>query len=138
MSTEFKVDYSELEALEEKFKKIPENVEKIINSYLHVEGVEKVTKDITSLIPVSRKSKKHARTSKWSKDKLNNLGFTIKSRGGAANKMGSFGYLVFPNGGRGPRNHVKHDFMERGLERSTPRVLKGLSELIDQRLREEL
>ena len=135
MSVKFEIDYSQIEELEEKMKQIPENVENIINTYLHKEGVERTTKDITSLINVSRptngKSKRHARNSKWSKSEKDNLGFTLKSRG-------VYDYLVFPNEGRGPRNPLEQKFMERGLKKSTPHVLQGLNEVLDLKIREEL
>ena len=142
MSIKYEIDYSKIQALEDKMKQIPDNVERIINTYLHKEGIERTTKDITSFIQVSRptngKLKRHARNSKWSKDEQDNLGFTIKARGGAANKKGSYGYLVFPNEGRGPRNPLEQRFMERGLDRSTPPIIKGLSERLDAKIREEL
>ncbi|KMK77623.1 hypothetical protein [Alkalihalobacillus pseudalcaliphilus] len=139
----FELDYSEIELLEEKFKRLPENVEQTVNTYLHKEGVSHTTKDITALIPVSvptkpGKLKSHARFRKWSTDEKENLGFTVKSRGGAANRPGSYGYLVFPNEGRGPRNHKEQSFMERGLERATPRIINGIHDEIDKKIEEVL
>jgi hypothetical protein len=134
----YQIDYKDLEALEEKFKKLPGRVESLINSYLHLDGASKVAKDITALIRVSRADKKHARLSKWWKVRPLNLGFVIVAKGGAANKKGSFGYLVFPNEGRGPRNPLEQRFFERGLERATPKLVADMHELIDKKIEEEL
>lgn len=138
MSARYEIDYSEVDALQEKFKLIPENVENIINSYLHVEGAKKVADEITPFIRVSRKNKRHAKLSKWWRIKPENLGFTIVARGGAAKNKGSFGYLVFPNQGRGPRNPQEQRFFERGLERAAPKVLADLNEKIEKKIREAL
>lgn len=138
MSVRYEIDYSEVEKLQEKFKKIPEHVEVLINSYLHVEGATKVANAITPLIRVSRRTKRHARHSKWWRVRPENLGFTIVARGGAAKNKNSFGYLVFPNEGRGPRNPQEQRFFERGLEQATPHILNELNERIDRKIKEEL
>ncbi len=136
MSVKYEVDYSEVKKLQEKFKKIPDEVEKIINDFLHKTGVEIATRDITQFIPVSSEEKIHAKTSKWSKSENHNLGFTIKAKGGAASNKGSFGYLVFPNEGRGPHNPFEQRFMERGMKKATSTIIEILNEKIDQKIKE--
>ncbi|UII56712.1 hypothetical protein LS684_04400 [Cytobacillus spongiae] len=143
MSAEFNIDFEQLSILEEKLSRLPGNIEEVINDVLHNEGIKLATEEITKLIPVSRwknktRSKNHAKFSKWSKSEKHNLGFTIKAKGGAANKKGSFGYLVFPNEGRGVHNLVEQHFMERGLENALPQILEILSNRIDDFFREEL
>ena len=137
MSVKYELDYSEVEKLEEKFKRIPVNVENIINSYLHKEGAGKTVKHITHLMPVSSRNKRHAKYSDWSKIEPHNLGFSVKPKGGAAKNKGSFGYLVFPNQGRGPYNDEAQKFMERGLSKSITDIMDGLNEHIDRYLEEE-
>lgn len=140
MSVKYELDYSEVQKLEEKFKRIPDNVEGIINSYLHKEGATSTAEHITRFIRVSDPwvpKTRHARTSDWWTVDKENLGFTIKPKGGAANKKGSFGYLVFPNEGRGPRNPQEQRFMERGLAKSITDIMNGLNEHIDRYLEEE-
>ncbi|NUK31045.1 hypothetical protein HT574_13400 [Parageobacillus sp. VR-IP] len=122
--------------------KLPDKMESATNDVLHTDGIRIATEEITKLIPVSTRkgkirNKKHAKHSNWSKSEKINLGFVIKARGGAANKKGSFGYLVFPNEGRGAHNPVEQRFMERGLEAATPKILAKLHEKIDQILEEE-
>ena len=140
MSVRYELDHSELEQLENKFKKIPNNVENIINSYLHRDGAEHTAEAITKFIRVSDPwvpKARHAKTTKWWTIDKENLGFTLKPKGGAANKLKSFGYLVFPNEGRGPRNPLEQRFMERGLSKSINDIMNGLNEHIDQYLEEE-
>ncbi|WP_188453797.1 hypothetical protein [Virgibacillus oceani] len=141
MSVEYEVDYQAIEQLEEKFKKVPGNIENIINSYLHTDGAAKTVKHITHLMPVSvRDTPRHAKYSKWARVEKFNLGFTIKPKGGAASNLSSFGYLVFPNEGRGPHNPLEQRFMEGGLESSINDILYGrnsLNDHIDRYLEEE-
>lgn len=142
MSARLELDYGSIEELEEKISQLPGNVEEVINTYLHNIGVEKTEQKITPLIPVSdrrgRGMKRHARHSNWSKADKENLGFTVKARGGAANKRGSFGYLVFPDQGRGIRNPVAQEFMERGLDQSVSPIVEDLLEEITIKMEEGL
>jgi hypothetical protein len=141
LSIRFELDSREIERLEQKMKRLPDKMEDVVNETLHNDGVSIATEEITKMIPNSQwknrsLSKAHARTSKWSKNENHNLGFTIKSKGGAANKKGSFGYLVFPNEGRGSHNPIEQRFMERGMEKATPKILEKLNENIDKTLEE--
>jgi hypothetical protein len=143
LSAKFDLDYDELLRLEQKLGRLPNKLEEVVNDFLHSDGIEIATEEITKLIPNSqwknrRLTKAHAKTSKWSKSEKHNLGFTIKSRGGAANKRGSYGYLVFPNEGRGPHNPLEQRFMERGMKNATPKVLVRLSVPIEKALEEEM
>jgi hypothetical protein len=143
LSVKFELDYEAIKRLEMKMAKLPDKMESAANDVLHTDGIRIATEEITKLIPVSTRkgkirNKKHAKHSNWSKSEKINLGFVIKARGGAANKKGSFGYLVFPNEGRGAHNPVEQRFMERGLEAATPKILSKLHERIDKVLEEEL
>jgi hypothetical protein len=132
MSVRFELDYSALEELGDKFKRIPGNVENIINSYLHKDGATQTVNQIVNLIPVSKKTKgQHAKTSNPLRSKPMNLGFEIvpKKR---------FNYLVFPDRGLGTSHGENpQDFMQRGLSKSINDIMEGLNSHIDQYLKEE-
>ncbi|MEK4499764.1 hypothetical protein [Bacillus sp. FSL R12-0069] len=139
----FDLDYTAIEKLEEKMRLLPGKMEPVINRILHTEGVQIATEEITKLIPVSQskwsvQNKIHAKHSNWSKSEEMNLGFKVKARGGAANKKGSFGYLVFPNEGRGSHNLLEQRFAERGIQNAKPKILEKLHKGIDQVVEEEL
>jgi hypothetical protein len=137
MSVKYEFDYQEVDKLEKKIKRIPGNIENIINSYLHHDGAKIVVDEITEEMPMSKvRNKRHAKTSRWSRVEKDNLGFTVKPKGGAANRPFSFGYLVFPNEGRGPHNPLEQRFMEEGLEKATPRIIQDIHELLDTKLKE--
>lgn len=143
MSVKFELDFKAIERLEKKMMQLPGEMEDAVNDVLHVDGVRITIEEITKLLPVSKqngkiRNKRHAKHSNWSRSEKINLGFVIKARGGAANKKGSFGYLVFPNEGRGAHNPVEQRFMERGLKAATPKILSKLHEKVDKILKEEL
>lgn len=134
----FQIDYSDIEILEEKIRSLPKYAEQVINNYLHQKGVSKTTDNITKHMPISKKHKIHAKHTNWSRKETENLGFVVKAKGGAANRPGSFGYLVFPNEGRGPRNPVEQRFFEQGLHETTPAILEDLLEEITIKTQEVL
>ena len=132
------IEFDDLTSLYDKIRALPNRAEKQINKILHTKGLEIATREMTSLLPVSRVNKKHAKNSKWYAYETENLKFVVKSRGGAANKKGSFGYLVFPDEGRGPNNPWEQRFSNRASQRATPKVLQELHEGLNELLREGL
>lgn len=141
MSAKFTVDYKDVERSEGKIAQLPGTAEKIINEALQKQGIRRVVEDITQFINISTRDgrprpKRHAKTSEWHASDLFNLGFTVKAKGGAAKNKGSFGYLVFPNEGRGPNNPLEQRFMERGLETATPKILDVLGVELDKKIKE--
>lgn len=132
------VEFDDLRGLQDKIKQLPNISEGIINQVLHVDGVEIVVKEMTELMPMSKQNKKHAKQSKWSSSQEFNLGFRVFSKGGAANKNGSFGYLVFPDEGRGPTNPWAQHFSDRSLVRATPKILELLDIELTNKIQEAL
>ncbi|KZR58455.1 hypothetical protein A3781_17350 [Bacillus badius] len=124
-------------------RQLPDEMEDVVNHALHDRGIRIAVQEITRLIPVSTgkhgiRKKLHAKNSKWSKSEKSNLGFTIRTRGGAANKKGSFGYLVFPNDGRGSSNPMKQEFAERGVVAASPKIMNLLNQNIERKIQEVL
>ena len=133
----FELDYQQMLRLEESIRQLPNRAERVINEVLHSDGIELVEKNVTRLIPVSQRNKntpwyrqhgsvKHARDADWYISKNEPLGFTVKSRGGAANKRGSFGYLIFPDEGRGRSNPREQNFTERATNIAVPKIVDKL------------
>ncbi|HFU4089536.1 TPA: hypothetical protein ACGO77_000133 [Streptococcus suis] len=115
MANKATLDFSGSTKLAEAMAKIPSKSEKVVNRVLLVSGTKEVMQAIIGFMPISKREKKHAKYSNPLKERMFNLGFDIVAKGGAANNKGSFGYLVFPNEGRGPHNPVAQEFFERGL-----------------------
>lgn len=132
------INFNEVAELERKMSRIPEFTEEIINNVLDNQAVRIAVEEITGLIRTGERDGKHAKSNKWEKVDKFNLGFKIKTKGGAAKRKGSFGYLVFPNEGRGPRNPLEQRFAERGIEKATPKILRQLNIEIEKKIREVL
>ena len=128
------IEFDDLSSLSELIKQLPGRAEQAINQVLHTDGIEIVAEEMTNLISVSKSDGKHAKNSKWWASEVGNLSFVVKSRGGAANKKGSFGYLVFPDEGRGPFNPMEQNFSGRSLQRSTPKIMEHLHSALDNLL----
>lgn len=138
MSIIFNVDFKRLTQLKEAMLKIPDRSEAVLNKYLHERGGDIVLKSILSLTPNSGRDKsrwsnhkKHAKESNPYKQDSFNLGFRIYARGGAANNQGSFGYLVFPNEGRGPSNPIAQEFFQKGLEAKEDKLYDDMIRELD-------
>lgn len=116
MAGKVHVDFSKSERLADAMAKLPGRSEEVINKVLKSKGTKEVMTAIIHFMPVSKRDKQHAKFSDPLKDRMQHLGFEIVAKGGAANKRGSFGYLVFPNDGRGSHNPIAQEFFERGLE----------------------
>lgn len=138
MVARYEVDYSDIAMLEQSIMQLAGRAEEVVNAVLHVDGVRIVTEHITELLPVSNRHKNHAKESSWSKSRTDNLEFTVLSKGGAASNKGSFGYLVFPDEGRGRSNPEEQDFMQRGLDAATPVIIEKLHEKMSLLLQEVL
>ncbi|WLR44479.1 hypothetical protein LC087_19450 (plasmid) [Bacillus carboniphilus] len=143
MVAKFECNYKLLD-LEVKLKQVQDGAEKTLNDVLHGEAIEMTAKEITKFIPISRdedgvvRTKRHAKQVDWWDSDKHNLGFTIKAKGGASNKPGSFGYLVFPEEGRGPYNHIEQEFMKTGLEKVTGKIIDRLQEEVTKKIQEVL
>lgn len=130
---EFQLDDDQTKRLEEAMAKIGSESEDLVNKVLKTKGTKLMMQKIIEFMPQSSLNTRHAKQSNPLRNKMMNLGFETKSKGGAANKAGSFGYLVFPNEGRGPRNHVAQRFVERGAETANELILQELIDAIEKR-----
>lgn len=146
MAVNFEVDSLAITRLSEAIKALPNKAEKVINKTLVDKGSKSIAERITPLIPISRerdgngiRAKEHAKTIKWSAtEQKENLSVTVKTKGGAANKKGSFGYLVFPNEGRGKYNTRSIEFMEAGRNLAIPKVIDDLEQQLILTIQEEI
>ena len=120
------------EELTQAMERVPDRAEEEINKVLHGEGSKLVMQNIINFMPVSKGGGRHAKSSDPLKVEELNLGFTTYAKGGAANARGSFGYLIFPNDGRGPRNPVAQNFFEKGLEASEPKIMEMLLDALEK------
>lgn len=146
MAVRFEVDYASIQKLSDAIMRLPNKAEKVINKTLVEQSSKTIAEGITPLIPISRnrdgsgtRSKIHARNILWyDKEQKESLSITVKTKGGAANKRGSFGYLVFPNEGRGKYQPRELEFMERGQDKATPEVINDIENNLIKTIEEEI
>lgn len=132
MAGEFTLDFKQSQKLEAKLKTFSGDAEKTVNEVLKRSGSKAVMQSIISFMPVSQRNKKHAKMSNPLKASYFNLGFRVFAKGGAANKPGSFGYLVFPDEGRGPHQAFAQEFFQRGGETASEQVLNDVIAALDK------
>ncbi|MBU5307547.1 hypothetical protein KQI18_07080 [Clostridioides mangenotii] len=135
MGARYDLNFDNSKKLEEALKKSVVNLEPKINEYLHIKGSKQVMQAIIGFMPVSNRNKKHAKTSNPLKIQALNLGFEVYAKGGAANKSGSFGYLVFPDEGRGTSNLIAQRFFEEGLKSKEDLLFKDIMKIIEEQLK---
>ena len=128
----FELNDEQAKKLEDAMTTIQANSEKVVNEVLETKGTKLMIQKIIEFMPQSKKNKRHARQSNPLRHKMFNLGFEIKTKGGAAKNKNSFGYLVFPDEGRGPRNPVAQKFVDKGVESANELILQELLIAIEQ------
>ena len=126
MGGQYQLDFKDSSMLQEKMKLIPEESERLVNNVLHTKGAKQMMMAIISFMPISGRNKRHAKNSNPLKIDQLNLGFRIYPKGGAAKNKNSFGYLVFPDEGRGPSNMFAQRFFEKGVNKEKDRVLEDI------------
>lgn len=124
MLTKYEFRYEDSQQIEAWFKQHGQAVEDITNDYLDQKGSKEIIDSIIEFMPVSKRNKKHAKHSNPLKKQMINLGVIILSKP-------KYGYLVFPNEGRGFRNPIAQHFAEKGLEKASGPIIAGLAKEIE-------
>lgn len=142
---ELSINYEDILKLEEKFKKLPNTAEYEINDYLWSQAGEILQKEVYRKMPRSiykhyskNQPKTHAKDSESLEIVKYNLGVKIKTK--TKPKSRDFGYLIFPDEGRGIRQRKKgsQEFFNKSLESKSKQLIDGLSSHLDKKIKEEL
>jgi hypothetical protein len=114
----FTSDAKRFDELIKQFSGTVTDVEKVLNDYIHNEAPKTITPSIVGLVPVSDRSKKHAKNSNpFGRQENYNLAVKIIT-------SKQFNYLVFPDEGLGTSHENQpQDFTGRGLEATLPDLL---------------
>lgn len=136
MSTNIKIQFDEkdLKNLEEYFRKLGPEFETRTQKFMDTYRGH-MAKDIKKTIPISRYhyDNRHAQTHKSINDERLYLGFYLKERSARKiNNWREYGYLIFPEEGRGPYNPVAQEFFKKGAERHEPIILERLKSILDR------
>lgn len=123
----WEIDSSSLVDLIAEFKDKTSNLGPIINEYLWNEGAQHIKERILPFIPVSDRNKEHAAYSQPFTQTNGNLSVTVRT-------TGRWGYLVFPDEGRGEHNREAHEFMLKGGQDAASIIVEDLRDRILQEI----
>ena len=143
---ELVLDYSKIVRFEERFKALPKKSEYEMNNYLWNEGGNILKNQVYKNMPRSSKDKSkvknaprvHAKDVE-SLDKIPfSLGIKVQTHLRPSSK--DFGYLIFPDEGRGKHQRRKGEqaFFGKALETKTDEVAEGLLSHLNNKIEEEL
>lgn len=143
---ELVIDFSQVKNFQERWNALPKKSEYEANNYLWNEGGDIFKKQVFKFMPRSNKDKSnvkkapkvHAKDSE-SLDKITfNLGIKVQTHLKPSSK--DFGYLIFPDEGRGKHQRRKGEqaFFGRALETKTDEVTDGLLDHLNNKIEEEL
>lgn len=143
---ELTLDFNELIKFEEKIKALPKKAEYEINNYLWNNAGNILKKQVYANMPRSNKNKSkvkdapkvHAKDVESLDKATFNLGIRVLTH--LKPKSKDFGYLIFPDEGRGLRQKRKgaQEFFSRALENKTDEIAEGLLNHLDKKIEEEL
>lgn len=140
----FSIRSKDFEILQEKFNLLPKKAEYELNNYFWNKGGETLKKRVMQNLPRSSRNKSsykkapktHAKDVE-SLDKIQyNLGIKIQTKLKPNSK--DFGYLIFPDEGRGIHQKRKQEFFGRALETETEKMKKDLLDHFSKKIKEEL
>mgnify|MGYP004650647355 CR=1 FL=1 len=125
---------------EEKLKRMPTEVKKATDDYMHNDAKELMIKSITGEMPRSNRKKSsergHAKDSKWWVSFNFDQATTIENKLQGTRKN-SFYYLFFPHEGT-TKITRPNPWMERAVNKDYRRIVDGLFNMVDRKIEEEL
>lgn len=136
MSRTFRVEIDGNVNVAVKLRSIADDARDAVVNDLNTQGKVYVEKQIKSLMPVSQKSKQHAKYSDslevmtmGGRRGYRNLGFYMKP-------VGNFWYIKFPNNGSGTsRNNPPQQFMQKGVNRSISKINQIIDSAVSKAIR---
>lgn len=137
------LDYSEIKDLEKKLRLLPNKAEYEVNNYLWSEAGDVLEKGVYDKMPRSQykkygKPRSHAKDSDSLEIVRYNLGVKVQTN--ITPKSKDFGYLIFPNEGRGvkQKNKGAQEFFEKSLESNENKITNGLLNHLNKVIEEEI
>jgi uncharacterized protein (DUF924 family) len=141
---ELTINYKDITKLIEKWKQLPKSAEYETNKFLWNDGGDIFRKQVMQNMPRSSKNKSvyrnaptvHAKDVE-SLDKVTyNLGIKIQTKLSPRSK--DFGYLIFPDEGRGKHEPRAQEFFGHALTQKEDEVADKLLEHLNEKIEEDL
>lgn len=140
----FTINNEDLQKLQEKFSLLPNTAEYELNNYLWNNGGDTFKKKVMQNMPRSNRNKSniegaprtHAKDDESLEKVAYNLGIKVQTK--LKPKSKDFGYLIFPDEGRGKHQSKKQEFFNKALKSEEEKVKSGLMEHLNKKIEEEL
>lgn len=130
-SSEWTVEFPDVDKLLDMIKQIPNRSEKVINESLRATGGPWSNQNIQQRIPISEKRKMHAHNYKL-RVNYENLGFTVRP-------APRFNYIKYPDLAIGTSvNNPPKRFMRKGLEAAMPRISQEINKAVGNEINKTL
>lgn len=123
----FNIEQQAFDALLKRYSGQGAEVENTLNEYIHNVAPEKIKPKITDFIPVSDRSKQHAKNSApFGRQENYNLAVKVIT-------SKDFNYLVFPDEGLGTsKGNIAQNFTGRGLDAVLPALIDDMTAKITE------
>ncbi len=140
----YSLESKDIEILQEKLKLLPKKAEYEMNNYFWNTAGDILKKRVIQNLPRSNRNKSNHKNSPKSHakdveslDKISfNLGIKVQTK--LKPKSKDFGYLIFPDEGRGKHQSRSQEFFNKALETETENIKEGLLEHINKKIEEEI
>lgn len=142
---ELTLDFKNIVKFEEKLRMLPQKAEYEVNNYLWSNAGDILEKEVYRRMPRSKYQhytkgapKTHAKDSESLEIIRYNLGVKVQTKLKPRSK--DFGYLIFPDEGRGIRQKKKgsQEFFGKSLESKEDKITDGLIDHLNKKIEEEL
>lgn len=141
---EVTLNYNDILKLQEKLKLLPLKAEYEVNNYLWSEAGSILEKEVYTRMPRSEykhskgKPKMHAKDTESLDIIRYNLGVKIQTK--IKPKSKDFGYLIFPDEGRGIKQKRKgsQEFFRKALDSKSEKIVDGLITHLNKKIEEEI
>ena len=139
----FTIDSKDLEKLQQKLAMLPNTAEYELNNYFWNEAGDILRRKVMQNMPRSNRDKSnykngpktHAKDDESLEKITYNLGIKVQTK--LKPRLKDFGYLIFPDEGRGKHQSRSQEFFHKSLESETDKLEKGLVEHLNKKIEEE-
>lgn len=140
----FTMTSKDIETLQKKLSLLPNTAEYELNNYFWNKAGNVLQDKVMQNMPRSNRNKSnikkapkvHAKDVESLEKVRYNLGIKVQTQ--LKPKSKDFGYLIFPDEGRGKHQSESQEFFNRALESETNKLQTGLIEHLNKKIEEEL
>lgn len=140
----FSLTSKDFEKLQQKFKMLPKTAEYELNNYFWNKAGDILKRKVIQFMPRSKRDKSnykgapktHAKDDESLEKITYNLGIKIQTQ--LQPKSKDFGYLIFPDEGRGKHQKKSQEFFNKALNSESEKLRNGVIDHFNKKIEEEL